>query len=516
MNVRLARAISLGLVGLSGAASFTLVLVTDGALLPSIAPLVVTAVALTIIWSPPRATALVLLFLALGIGSPQDNPMAGLWRSPLHPVGCWLFRNVSQNIPGIPLPFSGLDVLTMLLALAILLRPAAERPRCAMPVRAALAVFAGAIGLLVLEGRLRGGDFEPMYWQIRQLALLPLVAWALSSALDVKRDVRAVVRVCFAAAFLKLALGFYFYFAVARPSGLSPPDITTHSDTVLFCACVGFCLFAWLESPTRRILRWGLLLTPVLLLGIYLNGRRLAYIGLVAVVAIAFVFARRRRSGRLVIRWTLVLVPFAVLYGAVGWGSSASWAAPVASLKSVIAPGQARTEAASSTRYRMIEDYDLARTVRAHPLGTGFGHPYETVVKPPDISVFFALYRYIPHNEVLGLLSVGGPLGFFLLWAVLVVTIFLAARSHGLARGPLERATALGALAVPVLYAIQAFGDMGTQSWVTTWLLACAIAFAGQQAARVGAWTTGRDLRTGGRGANPVQIERPPSPGDAR
>ena len=142
----------------------------------------------------------------------------------------------------------------------------------------------------------------------------------------------------------------------------------------------------------------------------------------------------------------------------------------------------------ASTHAREIENFNLSQTLRHHPLGTGLGHEYEEAEKGPDISGSFALYRYIPHNSVLWMLTAGGPLGFFLLWWLFVVGIFLAARSHRMARTPHDRSAALGALCAQLLFLIQAYGDMGTQSWSTAWLAAAALAVAGRLAVSTGAW----------------------------
>src|SRR5439155_17948960 len=127
-------------------------------------------------------------------------------------------------------------------------------------------------------------------------------------------------------------------------------------------------------------------------------------------------------------------------------------------------------------------------TLRLHPLGMGLGQPYEEVVKGPDISQSFALYRYIPHNSILWMMMAGGPLGFFLLWSPFVVGMYLAARAHRLARTPRERLAALSALCAQILFLVQAYGDMGTQNWSTTWLMAAALAVSGKLAVTTGAW----------------------------
>jgi hypothetical protein len=55
-------------------------------------------------------------------------------------------------------------------------------------------------------------------------------------------------------------------------------------------------------------------------------------------------------------------------------------------------------------------------------------------------------------------------------------------RARRLARSPIERIAAIAAVCTVVVYLIQAYGDMGTQNWATTWLVAAALAVAGKVA----------------------------------
>jgi hypothetical protein len=86
------------------------------------------------------------------------------------------------------------------------------------------------------------------------------------------------------------------------------------------------------------------------------------------------------------------------------------------------------------------------------------------------------------------MLTVAGPVGFFLLWSMFWVGIYLAARALRLARTPDDRVAALAAICAQLLFLIQAFGDMGTQNWSTTWLVAAALTVAGRLAVSTGAW----------------------------
>ncbi|WP_410964327.1 hypothetical protein, partial [Salmonella sp. SAL4447] len=80
-------------------------------------------------------------------------------------------------------------------------------------------------------------------------------------------------------------------------------------------------------------------------------------------------------------------------------------------------------------------------------MGRGFGHQFDAPVVLPDIS-FFAEYRYMPHNSVLGLWGFTGWLGFTGLFMALVVAVFLAVRIYRYARSAELRSTAMIALSM--------------------------------------------------------------------
>jgi hypothetical protein len=234
---------------------------------------------------------------------------------------------------------------------------------------------------------------------------------------------------------------------------------------------------------------------PILLATIWLNNRRIAWVGLGAVFLAVCALARPGPARRALARVAIFGLPLFLAYLAAGWGSEAGAFKPVASLRTIVASDQrATTGADSSTRAREIENFNLSRTLRQHPWGTGLGHEYEEVVKGPDIAQDFAQYRYIPHNSVLWMLSVGGPVGFFLLWSLFATGIYLAARAHRLARSADERMAALAAISAQLLFLIQAFGDMGTQNWSTTWLVAAALTVSGKLAIATGAWPSAETL----------------------
>jgi hypothetical protein len=121
-------------------------------------------------------------------------------------------------------------------------------------------------------------------------------------------------------------------------------------------------------------------------------------------------------------------------------------------------------------------------------IGTGWGHEYREISVANDISKFFPQYRYIAHNSVLWLLSIGGALGFTVIWMPFVIGTFLAARSYRFAHDPFERTASASAIIALVCYAFQSWSDMGTQSVTIMLIAAWALAACGTLGSATGAW----------------------------
>jgi hypothetical protein len=476
---------AMALVALAGV---TLVAVTlsGGALAAAATPVLAVALLWAAWRAPLRVSVLGLMFLSLIADAPADNPMDGLWRSPFYDLGQLLCNNWSKTFAVPALSFSGIDLLSALLVARIALGRS-HGPLVPDALKKILLAFLGAIAVLAVLGATRSGEAGIIYWQVRQLVFIPVFVFLLAYGLAGEHDYRLLGPLILAAALVKTATGAFFYFAIARPQGLQPACVTSHSDTMLFCLSLALVGMRWMEQPDARSLRRCLWFIPVVMLAVWLNNRRIAYVGLAAVLAVVWSMSRWNAAKRAMAIGALTLAPLLAGYVALGWSSDAVLFKPVASIRTIITP-KGTSSAVESTRARKIENFNLSRTLRMHPLGLGLGHPYEEVKKGPDISHLFPLYRYLPHNSVLFMMMAGGPLGFFFLWGPFVVGMYLAARAHRFARNPLERVAALAAFCAQLLFLIQAYGDIGTRNWSTTWLVAAAMAVSGKLALANGAW----------------------------
>jgi hypothetical protein len=360
-------------------------------------------------------------------------------------------------------------------------------PRPARVFTVSLLLALGGILASMAWGTLRGGDLKGSLWQVRQLAACPVLGLLFVSAFKEPRDFAVLGRIVVGAALYRTLEGLYFYEVICRPLNFKPPYVTTHSDTMLFVLGIMLLVIVWHETRTRRSF-WAMIAGSLWILGgVYMNGRRLAYVTLAASLLAIFLLAPRNRLKRALARAAVLFVPVAALYLAAGWNSTRGIFRPAQMAKSVLV-----SDADRSTQTRDIENYNLATTLKSNVLlGTGFGHEYLEVSKADDISHLFPQYRMIPHNSLLGLWAFAGLIGFWLAWLPIVVAVFLAVRAYPLGATPLERALASSCVVMAVVYSLQAYGDMGLQSWGGAFLLAAALAASSRLALSVGAWQQG-------------------------
>ena len=105
------------------------------------------------------------------------------------------------------------------------------------------------------------------------------------------------------------------------------------------------------------------------------------------------------------------------------------------------------------------------------------------------------MYRYLPHNGVLGLWVFCGYVGFVAQWLLLVVGLFFAARTYRHACAFNRSGAALCSVAAIVIYMIGAYGDTVLGSWSGVFIVAPALAVSGKLAVVTGAWP--RSTRAG-------------------
>ncbi len=457
----------------------------------AIVPVAVVALAYIAARAPLRWPAAALLLAVLSLEVSTDA--AGTWHTPLAALGDLLQDNLerSAGIPGVSL--SGLDVVALfLLGVSVLRRGGASVDRggsipAPRVVEAFLLLHVGGLLYAEVNGLVRGTGAA--IWKLHQLLQVPLLALLFQAAFRGPRDHRLLGRIVIVAASIKALLAVWVQ-RVAAPAltGGKLAYATNHGDSVLF-VLAAFILLADLadRADLRRAGNAGLLL-PLILLGIHENDRRAAWVMLAMGLIAAYVLTPPRRWKRVLTRVVLLTAPVLVLYGAIGWNRGGRLFAPIQTLRTLSDASLDR-----STLWREIENWNIAMSMREHPiLGIGLGGKYTEFVLGDDISTVFAEYRAFPHNSVLGLLLFSGALGFTAVWSLFGLVVFLAIRSHRLARDAEHRVAALGCIAAVIACTVLAYGDTGAHFAQYRVLIALSVAVSGKLAVATGAWHAAR------------------------
>lgn len=464
----------------------------NGNIVAGLAPILALGFAYGLWKLPLRTSALGLLFLVLSSEYIFEAPFEGLWSSPFAPVGQLLFLNLSAvtGIPAFRLPAVDFLIFAMLIIHGYRRATGSTIDGPGVPNARVLneLLFISLATVIALEvwGMLRGGDFNESLWQLRQLLLLPLIAFLFMGALRGDHsDYRAIMRVCITAALIKAVESIFFYWAIVRPGGHDPEFATSHSDTLNYVLILMVTVALLFELPTKRNFFWAFTWVPVVYYGMLINDRRLAYVSMMMCFVTLMMVMPRNNAKRTILRSLIILSPLILAYTAAGWNSLNPVFGGAQLIKSLIYgdPSQAGAD------YRDIENYDLLGTWDEYPIiGSGFGHKFEEPIKLPDISFAMPTYQYHPHNSLLWLWGIGGALGFTGLWMWLVGAILLAARSYRHATHPWDRVAALGVVFMALIHLNQCFADMGTRTYFGSFLMGLAAAVVSQLAVRTGAW----------------------------
>lgn len=466
------------------AASLAMVAMGGGAIAPLLPLLGVGALAI-LVAAPTSWTAGGLVAAALLVDNPGERPADGLWKSPLYAPGELLYLNLHKHTGIGALKFSALELAIVVLMLVVVARKLRaddlDDPRglgaLPNPMKLAFLSMFGAVVVMMVWGKARGGDVQNALWQARQLFWIPVLGVLFGHSLKTAAARLWLVRIVILTACLRALTGIWFYFAIGRPQALTFEYVMTHSDSILAVVAMLLGLMALIARPSWHHGLLNLVAQPILFVGLVVNDRRLAFVALAGglVVAVLLSPPALRRALR---RMFILSIPAMILYTAAGWNSNAGVFRPVSILRSVT------SQEDTSSKTRDIENYNLIRTLKLQPvMGAGFGHEYVEAVQAYRVDHIFAQYRYIAHNSVLWLISQVGWLGFAFMWIVFPTAVLVALRVIGQATSSVDVLTGFGAIVAILAFLLQAWGDMGFQSWMGALLVA---AFMGAVGA---AWT---------------------------
>jgi len=412
--------------------------------------------------APVHESVKVLFLLALFVEPPDLFPGAGYWESPLDTANRMLygFLQKTWGIPGASFPF-----LFVIVGILTYRARKVDPPENATPsVRVARTWLTRVLyTFFALEawGIARQGAIQPSYFQSLQLVFRIFFTRLLLRALR-KEDVPALGTILVVVAIFRGFIAAWVYLLVCRPMGIVPEYATHHADSILFAGAFLVLVAAYLEDRSKsslvRLGLWGTWLMAAMVF----NNRRLAFVcvGLGAIGMYAALPPSKLR--RKVNKFLWVLGPTLAAYVLIGGEKGDN---------PLFAPARlfysALNQKDASSDSRDIENNNLLATLNENPvLGSGFGHEYKEVYKVYEIAEFFPLYKYIPHNSVLWLWTVGGLLGFFLMWSLYPLAAYLAARAYRMSYLKEDRIAALAAFGVVGVIIAMDWGDVGTNAWM--------------------------------------------------
>ena len=498
-----ARAAFIALLVLAGVASA----INVGAIGWLVAPICILLAWFAILRAPLRNTMLVLMFFALVLENPSEQPACGTWSTPFAPIGALMLAHFKFTI-GFG-PIGGMDLMLMAAIGAYFLQRRANNNGIPTPkamIRLAQLNYA-TIAFSLLMGKMRGGEMQWAVWQVDRVMYLPTVFLLCQAAFSNAKDYLAVGKVALYASLLRATQAMWVRAVVPSKIGedgeSSLPYATTHNDSMLFAVGSVILVSLLLQRADKKYLRvaaWGL---PILVGGMFANHRRIVWVEIILVFFTLYLISEANSIKRKLNKLMLALAPVAAGYVAVGWSSESGIFKPVKVIRSAV-----DSSADMSTAWRDLENFNLIFTLRNFPItGVGYGNGFWEMWPMPPVD--YSLERYVPHNSILGVYAYGGYIGYFGITTLWVAGVFFAIRAYHQCKEPLQKAAGLACFGAILVYYLQCFGDMGLGSWTGVFLVAPALAVASKLTVAAGAWEleapARRAARPGFRGSESVR-----------
>ncbi|MFN0148705.1 MAG: O-antigen ligase family protein [Dehalococcoidia bacterium] len=373
----------------------------------------------------PRKSALLLLFLGLAF-----EPAA---IDQTKPISVALFE-MAPALEGIfPVTISPFELFLTFTAISFAFRKNTAQGLQPLPMLVWAIPIVMAAGLAY--GLSQGGDSTLAYHEMRGLIYSSLAFIIARKMMGV--DGWTVARVAMLAS-TTLALIVTVRYQVYIKDGNSPVPVEAafaHEDAVfLGLAFVAGCLLMIRTQKPRR--RWLFLLhNLIVLFALLATGRRAGTLVLIVGMLFTFAFLLPRKPA-LVLMASLPLFVLGALYLGAYWNKTYGAAAqPARAVRSQIDP-DARDD--SSDQYRVNERFNVEQTLYLGEIfGVGFGRPFVSFYPLPDLTSFWPLQNYTPHQNILWLwlkMGIVGISAFLTLWVLALRQCFLNMR--GFARAP--------------------------------------------------------------------------------
>jgi hypothetical protein len=448
---------------------------------------------LALVWVVPlRWSLTAFLFLGVALEAPYEAFAAYIFRTPWNVLGQVFLGNLNLTTNISAMKFSGFDLMLVYLFVVHGVRRARGNDidtrgsvPLARPMVIGVSISLATMLVLWVQGLATGGTFFESLLQVQKTVYAILLMVLMHGAYRGAKDLRTLALTLVCGAMYRSLLATYIHFTVRWTDGTHLSYSTTHADSRLFAAAL-VCLVVMISERVPGATHWSRFAAMgTILMGMVLNHRRLAWVATAGCVLVVALISTWTPLKRRIARAGLILMPLVVLYIAAGWNhANSSVFRPVGTMRSIL-----DSKSDGSTLWRDLENMNLAMNVSAHPFwGVGFGHEYVEHILLPDVSQAYPRFKYLPHNSLLALFPFAGPVGVCGMFAMLLTTVFLAARTYHRSPSPAIRSAAMMSIVFVFLHLNQTYGDIGVGEWLTTFTLAPAMLLAGKLSVESGAW----------------------------
>lgn len=328
-----------------------------------------------------------------------------------------------------------------------------------------LLFLSGMVLLGLFRGMNSGGDGLIGFREIRALLYLLPMYFLTVNLVRERRHFNQLAVVLVLAVSAMAAGAMWTHLALVRTGTFQGIiDLGFAHENAIFAGLVVIFMVAMMVWGKGFGPRFILVLPGVLALAaILVMKRRVGLIALDAGLVLLGLVLLRNNWRLFLVAMPIVMVA-AVIYLGIFWNATGGLGQGARAFRTVIGQ-EAATEDLSSKLYREREAFNVEMNIRWQPFwGSGFGKPYAMPEPLPDLTSFWPMQPYIPHNTILWTWMKGGILTF-----ILVLAFFGHAMIRGLALArrrlePLLQAWAAVAAASVLMVFLFAWQDLGLTS----------------------------------------------------
>jgi len=329
-----------------------------------------------------------------------------------------------------------------------------------LPLLALASITAGAF----VYGISQGGKTNIAVWETRGIFVLVPIYYVVTNSLTERRHFQTLAIVGVGALLFASCEALYRHFTYIRGSyDLERPlDLAFAHESAIFAGLLTMYFVAralWGSSTWTAAFYAALALIP--LAALVVMRRRAGMIALdVGLMLFALVLFREN-----LLRF-FVFVPLALTVAAltlaVTWNEPGGLGQPARSVQEIFGQDAKAGDDRASNEYRERETNNVRANITARPIqGLGFGREYSFPNNLPDLSGFWPLFRYVPHNTVLWVWIKGGMVAFIALLTLFAVAmarsaqLFMAFKADRFRIVPLIGGTGV------LMFAVFAYTDLG-------------------------------------------------------